>query len=316
MEKKAVSDNVGSHCDGYWERFERNEPPPYEITGKYLFFSTEREVLVQIAVGALERGGFHRAKIQMEGKNFSADYVLCLYYKDDSRKGELARRYRSQQNVRYRYWKSDEDTRRGKYSDNFLKELPSALSRAFRQGSGGAEKIAEKSQTRVALRPGITHPRFWFPNRPPEAEWKRIRQIVMERDDWTCASCGHRALKWMHAHHLGDSGDNSPENLVPLCVACHTVYHVGRSLMHGVVEIWESGISQVEIVRRTREGIRQGLSLAAIKDHLPLGHGPHPPNSVEYANDLIDRMGKASRAYLDEPLCAVFVNLDRWQIED
>jgi hypothetical protein len=171
-------------------------------------------------------------------------------------------------------------------------------------------------QHKLLLRPGITNPNLWYPKRPPEDEWRKIRQIVMERDNWTCATCGHSALKWMNAHHLSDSGDNKPANLVPLCVACHAIFHVGRSLMKGIVEIWKSSISQVEIVQQTRKSVRQGLSLAQIKAKLPISKGHYSPNSVKYANDLISKMGKASRAYLDEPLCAVFINLDQWQIED
>jgi hypothetical protein len=163
------------------------------------------------------------------------------------------------------------------------------------------------------LRPGITNPRLWYPKRPPHFEWERIRKIVLERDDWTCAACRHRALKWMNVHHLKDSSNN-PANLVLLCVACHTVLHVGRSLMYGIVEVWESEITQVEIVQRTREGVRQGLTLDVIKSQLPLKAGKYPANSTKYANDLIKRMGKAPRAYLDEPLCAVFVKFDQWQI--
>jgi hypothetical protein len=176
--------------------------------------------------------------------------------------------------------------------------------------------LMNQNSIKVLLRPGITNPRLWYPNRPSEAEWKRIRKIVMDRDDWTCACCGYRALKWMNTHHLADSGDHSPENLVPVCVACHAVLHVGRSLAEKTVEVWKCEISQVEIVQRTREGVRQGLSLADIKKQLSLSPGPYPPNSVRYANDLIETIGNAPRAYLDEPLCAVFVNLNRWQIED
>ena len=84
--------------------------------------------------------------------------------------------------------------------------------------------------------------------------------------------------------------------------------------MHRIVEVWESEISQVEIVQRTREGVRQGLSLDLIKSQLPLKPGKYPADSTKYANDLIKKMGKEPRAYLEEPLCAVFVNLERWQI--
>jgi len=168
--------------------------------------------------------------------------------------------------------------------------------------------------TKIILRPGVTNRHLWYPERPPKAEWEKIRKVVLERDNWTCAGCEHRAFKWMNVHHLEDSGNNSPENLVALCVACHAVFHVGLNLMHKSVEVWESEISQVEIVQRTREGIRQGLTLEEIKAQLPLKLGKYPASSTRYANDLIGKMKDAPRAYLDEPLCVVFVNFTKWQI--
>ena len=153
----------------------------------------------------------------------------------------------------------------------------------------------EHNDRKLVLRPGITNPRLWYPKRPPDSEWKRIRKIVMERDNWTCVCCAHRALKWMNAHHVAESSDHSPNNLVPVCVACHAVLHIGRSLVEQIVEVWKCEISQVEVVQRTREGIRQGLSLAEIKKELPLSSGPYLPQSVAYANDLIDKIGDESR---------------------
>lgn len=122
-------------------------------------------------------------------------------------------------------------------------------------------------------------------------------------------------MKYMNVHHLEDSGENTPENLVTLCVACHAVLHIGRNLDLGVVEIWNSDLSQVEIVQKTREGVRCGLSLAQIKKQLKLKRGPHPPGSILYANKLVKNIGDAPRAYLETPLSAVFVNLTRWQLE-
>lgn len=116
----AVSPDVRSHCDGWWEWYSKLGKTPYDITGKYLFFSKDRDLLAQIATEELESNGFHKAKIPMVGNNRGDDYVLCLYYKDDSRKRELAGKYGEREDVRYRYWKSDEDTRAGKYSDTFL----------------------------------------------------------------------------------------------------------------------------------------------------------------------------------------------------
>ena len=121
-----LSTNVINSCDGYWEWFERSDTPviPYEITGKYLFFSVNRDLLIEIAINELENGGFHHAKTHMAGVTPpSVEYVLCLYYKDDSRKYELAEKYRDIGELKYRYWKSDSDTLAGKYSKQFLNEL-------------------------------------------------------------------------------------------------------------------------------------------------------------------------------------------------
>lgn len=118
-----MSANVTRRSDEAWEYFETEEFPPYRIKGKYLFFSEDRGLLVEVAVDELETNGFHRAKINPEGKQRGSEYVLCLYYKDDSRKRELADKYRNRDGLKYRYWKSDEDTRRGKYSEQFLQKL-------------------------------------------------------------------------------------------------------------------------------------------------------------------------------------------------
>ena len=168
---------------------------------------------------------------------------------------------------------------------------------------------------KLILRPGITNPGLWYPERPPKSEWDRIRKIVLERDNYTCASCGHRALKWMNVHHLEEGGDNKPENLVALCVACHAVLHMGRNLALQTIEIWKVDASQVEIVHKTRAMVKEGVSLDQIKKKFNLERGSYAPDSVDYANNLAAQMGNSPRAYLDEPLSAIFVNLNRWQIE-
>jgi hypothetical protein len=133
---EALSKNVISNCDGYWEWFDRSDIPvaPYEITGKYLFFSPNREFLIDIAIEELEKGGFHLAKTNMVGvQPPSGEYVLCLYYKDDSRKHELAQKYRDKSELKYRYWKSDSETLSGKYSKQFLNQLSQSDQKIFQR---------------------------------------------------------------------------------------------------------------------------------------------------------------------------------------
>ena len=88
------------------------------ITGKYLFFSPDQDLLIEIIEDEITNHGFSSAKVIQEPKG--DDYVACLYWRDDSRKYELAERHKNTPNLKYRYWKSDADTRAGKYSKEFL----------------------------------------------------------------------------------------------------------------------------------------------------------------------------------------------------
>ena len=93
------------------------------ITGKYLFFCSVKDRLIEIATNEIEKHGFHRAKVNVNLLRGQTEHVLCLYYSDDSRKYELAERNEKDYSVKYRYWKSDEATLRGDYSKEFLDRL-------------------------------------------------------------------------------------------------------------------------------------------------------------------------------------------------
>ena len=117
--------------DGYWIWLFSEEKPDYEITGKYLFFSSDREKLIEIAKKEIEGHGFHEAKVNKNLLEGQTEHVLCLYYKDDSRKHELAQRNKQEYGVKYRYWKSDIATLRGHYSKEFLEKLSKSNRRYF-----------------------------------------------------------------------------------------------------------------------------------------------------------------------------------------
>jgi len=110
--------------DGYWIWLLSAEKPSYGITGKYLFFSEDKDKLLEIATNEIENHGFHHAKINESLLEGQTEHVLCLYYKDDSRKNEIAERNKQEYKVKYRYWKNDSDTLKGKYSKEFLDKLP------------------------------------------------------------------------------------------------------------------------------------------------------------------------------------------------
>lgn len=112
--------------DKFWVWYEDEKAiknSPYPITGKYLFFSEDKAALEKIALEEIKNSDFYKAKIPTEEHKKGDEYVLCLYYKDDSRKHELAKKYKERGNIKYRYWKSNKATLEGEYSEEFLSQL-------------------------------------------------------------------------------------------------------------------------------------------------------------------------------------------------
>ena len=64
----------------------------------------------------------------------------------------------------------------------------------------------------------------------PES-YEALRQQVLRRDGWRCQSCGTMAnLKVHHKRFRSHSGDDSEENLITLCTACHEATHTSETL--------------------------------------------------------------------------------------
>jgi 5-methylcytosine-specific restriction endonuclease McrA len=62
--------------------------------------------------------------------------------------------------------------------------------------------------------------------RPDPTSYERLRQQILRRDGWRCQSCG--TMSNLEAHHKqfrSHSGDNSEQNLITLCTACHNIAH-------------------------------------------------------------------------------------------
>jgi hypothetical protein len=63
--------------------------------------------------------------------------------------------------------------------------------------------------------------------RLPMQEWMAVRDLVFERDDYTCVFCGTRGGK-LHCDHLiplSRGGSNDPENLATACDVCNLSKH-------------------------------------------------------------------------------------------
>jgi len=56
--------------------------------------------------------------------------------------------------------------------------------------------------------------------------YERLRQLVLRRDGWRCQSCGTMSnLEVHHKQFRSHAGDDSEENLISLCTACHAALH-------------------------------------------------------------------------------------------
>jgi hypothetical protein len=58
--------------------------------------------------------------------------------------------------------------------------------------------------------------------------YANLRQQVLRRDGWRCQSCG--AMSNLDVHHRNlrsQCGDDSEQNLITLCPACHSIVHCG-----------------------------------------------------------------------------------------
>jgi len=56
--------------------------------------------------------------------------------------------------------------------------------------------------------------------------YETLRQQVLRRDGWKCQLCGTMSnLEVHHKQFRSHSGDDSEENLIAVCAACHAALH-------------------------------------------------------------------------------------------
>jgi ATP-dependent DNA helicase RecQ len=67
------------------------------------------------------------------------------------------------------------------------------------------------------------------PLRLDPVSYESLRQQVLRRDGWRCQSCGTMSnLEIHHKLFRSQSGEDSEENLITLCVCCHEGVHLRR----------------------------------------------------------------------------------------
>ena len=56
--------------------------------------------------------------------------------------------------------------------------------------------------------------------------YDKLHQQILRRDNWRCESCGTMSnLEVHHGQFRSHSGEDSEDNLITLCTACHARVH-------------------------------------------------------------------------------------------
>ena len=74
--------------------------------------------------------------------------------------------------------------------------------------------------------------------------WRRLRRVVLDRDDWRCTACGRPGgLEVHHLRPLEEGGDDDMANLATRCRDCHLRAHGKRPVL--VDKDWERLVAAV-----------------------------------------------------------------------
>lgn len=77
----------------------------------------------------------------------------------------------------------------------------------------------------------ISERRKYYEDYIKSENWKRVRKLVLERDDFLCQGC--RIKKAVHVHHTTYDflGDELLFQLISLCVDCHQKIHPEKNIL-------------------------------------------------------------------------------------
>jgi hypothetical protein len=92
------------------------------IKGKYLFFSDNKQELIDLAKNLLSELDLIKGKVPQRNNTRTSKgfaFVLCVY--DSKNRYSNFLKTLETKTISYRYWKSDEATRNGAYSKQYLK---------------------------------------------------------------------------------------------------------------------------------------------------------------------------------------------------
>lgn len=117
---------------------------------------------------------------------------------------------------------------------------------------------------------------------------KKLRDEIVERDNYTCWVCGHEGkengygnpqwdiLGFLHIHHIIPNGKATEDNLVTLCKDCHQIVHTllyldgkwKRVIMHSTKKRFQSDyIKQIAESALTEEQVKKLIHVVSHLNH-------------------------------------------------
>ena len=229
------------------------------IKGKYLFFSPSSRVLLRIALKEMQRHNILLAKIS--AVPVRGEHVLCLYYRDDSLKLDLAKSayyehglesygplYCQKRDLgefhgpflgKYRWWKSNEATDAGIYSIGFLNKLAHAV------GRFDGQSAPKESSPPVGFKPLLSRGTIYEVRGPDD---------LIFYIGWTSKSVTER--RKAHLHHCTEQARTwDPHAPKPFPLLLSMLKRHGTAELLHFVPIMESGtrMDECRLVEAARD---------------------------------------------------------------
>lgn len=110
----------------------------------------------------------------------------------------------------------------------------------------------------------------WYKDRDLKV-WKCRRQQAIQRDQYACVYCRWVCHKFMQVNHIRAEDNHELENLETVCAACHSVLHLGKSAMEGLVTFFDCRpevTNMAVIVRATRAMVMRNIPWPEIEQRI------------------------------------------------
>jgi hypothetical protein len=146
-------------------------------------------------------------------------------------KKKMSEAHKGEKNHNYGKHRSEEtrkkisDAHKGNHLSEETKKKISDAQKGKHHSEETKKKMsdARKGENNPNYKDGVSMKQFEEAYGLTKSEWKKLAQEIRKRDNFTCQLCGKKGAT--SVHHIIPRRvriDNSPENLITLCISCHS----------------------------------------------------------------------------------------------